>query len=347
LIRRLPRLLALIALLLLAPAWVFASDEEPDESFDFDDAPLREPLSHPEWFKESFLDLPDDLRQAIDAGKRGIIIYFGQQRCPYCQKLLSVNFGSTDIRSYTQKHFDVIPIDIWGVQELTDMQGDTLTERQYAIRENTNFTPSLIFIDATGAEALRLRGYYPPYKFRAALEYVADGHYKSERFAAYLRRAEGTLTFEPDELNEETFFDKPPYALDRSRFPAERPLAVFFERGDCHACDVLHAQPLQEPEIARLLAQIDSVQLDINADTPVLTPSGERLTARQWAETLELIYTPSILFFDRQGNEIIRADSVIQFYRLRNILNYVVSGGYQSEPSYQLWRSKQEHISGD
>ena len=35
----------------------------------------------------------------------------------------------------------------------------------------TNFTPSLVFYDADGNIALRLRGYYPPYQFRAALEY--------------------------------------------------------------------------------------------------------------------------------------------------------------------------------
>ncbi len=38
------------------------------------------------------------------------------------------------------------------------LQGETLTERDYALREGTNFTPSLIFYDAAGAEVLRLRG---------------------------------------------------------------------------------------------------------------------------------------------------------------------------------------------
>jgi len=333
-------MLALLLLLLFFPGLLGAAPAEPEAAFDFDDAPLASPLQHPDWFKESFLDLRDDLEEALAAGKKGIVVYFGQQRCPYCQKLMEVNFGLADIVTYTQRNFDLIPVNIWSTAEVTDLQGNTLTEREYSIRENTNFTPSLIFYDEQGAVALRLRGYYPPYKFRAALEYVADGHYKNESFSSYLERAEGTLAFEPGELSEEPFFSPPPYALDRSRIAAEQPLAVFFEQGECHACDILHAQPLQQPAIIDLLQQFETVQLDIGSEAPVLTPSGQRRTARAWARELELFYTPSIIFFDESGGEIIRVDSVVQFFRLRNVLNYIISRGYRNEPNYQSWRSK-------
>lgn len=315
-----------------------AQPVETESAFEFDDLPLQEPLEHPSWFKQSFLDLREDLAEAVAADKVGIIVYFGQRRCAYCKLLMTVNFGQNDITTYTRRNFDIIPIDIWGVAEVTDIDGKTLTEREFALRENTNFTPSLIFYDKTGAEVLRLRGYYPPYKFRAALEYVADGHYRKEPFSEFLERGSGALAFEPGELNEEPFFSPPPYALDRSRFPAERPLAVFFEQGDCHACNVLHAQPLSEGAISDLFQQFENIQLDIYADTPVITPDGEKSTARRWARKLGLFYTPSILFFDNKGKEIIRVDSVVQFYRLRNVLLFVAGGGYKYQPSYQLWR---------
>ena len=94
------------------------------DAFSFDDFPLEEPLQYPEWFKESFLELPDDLHEALAAGKKGIIVYFGQRRCAYCRMLMDVNFGLPDIVEYTQRHFDLIPIDIWGVAELTDVHGN-------------------------------------------------------------------------------------------------------------------------------------------------------------------------------------------------------------------------------
>ncbi|MDJ0806364.1 MAG: thioredoxin fold domain-containing protein [Gammaproteobacteria bacterium] len=314
------------------------AETDAQDVFEFDDFPLEDPMEHPDWFKHSFLDLQEDLADAIKQGKQGIIVYFGQRRCAYCKMLLEVNFGLSDITAYTRRNFDVIAIDIWGIDEVTDVNGKLLTEREYALRENTNFTPSLIFYDAQGREAHRLRGYYPPYKFRAALEYVADSHYQQESFGDYLARGDSGTAFEPGDLNEEDFFIPPPHNLDRSRFTGERPLVVFFEQGNCHACDVLHGQPLREPAINRLIRKFDNVQLDIHADTPVITPQGQKTNAKDWARALGLFYTPSLLFFDERGKEIIRVDSVVRFYRLRNVINYINSRGYLTEPNYQRWR---------
>lgn len=327
----------ILLFLLLLPIELLANTET-DEYYNFNDFPLAEPLEHPDWFKHSFLDLQDDLQEALDKGKRGIIVYFGQKRCAYCQMLMKVNFGKEDIVNYTRQNFDIIPIDIWGIDEVTDLRGSVLTERQYAIREETNFTPSLIFYNRHGQTVLRLRGYYPPYKFRAALEYVADAHYQKETFADYLALADSVERFELGDLNEESFFSPPPLNLDRSRLPSKRPLVVFFEQSDCHACDVLHGDPLKKNRIQHMFSNFDNVQINLASDTPVITPAGEPTTAKKWAKKLGLFYTPSILFFDEFGKEIIRVDSVVGFYRLRNVLNYITTKGYQSEPNYQLWR---------
>ena len=83
---------------------------------------------------------------------------------------------------------------------------------------------------------------------------------------------------------------------------------------------------------------MDTVQLDMWADTPVVTPRGERTTARKWAAQLGLFYTPTIIFYDKHGAEIIRVDSVVNFYRLRGVLDYVLKGGYRNGVSYQHWR---------
>ncbi|MCU0834136.1 MAG: thioredoxin fold domain-containing protein [Chromatiaceae bacterium] len=329
---------ALTALLTLAALPLRAVPGDDPSAYSFDDFPREEILDYPDWFKESFLDLPDDLAAAGAAGKAGLVVYFGQRRCAYCHKLMDVNFALEDIVEYTRRNFDLVPIDIWGVAEVTDLDGEVLTERDYALKHGTNFTPSLIFYDREGREALRLRGYYPPYQFRAALEYVADGHYRKESFRDYLARGEGRLVFDLGELNVQDFFAPPPYNLDRTRFPSERPLAVFFEQGECHACDVLHGQSLRKPAIYRLFEGFDNVQLDMWSDTPVITPDGRRTTARDWAADLGLFFAPTIIFFDERGQEVMRVDSVVGFFRLRNVLNYITSRAYLTE-SYQSWRS--------
>lgn len=305
---------------------------------EFSDAPLDEEVVTPPWFRLSFLDLREDLDEAVRSGKRGLVVYFGQKFCPYCRALMENNFGQADIAGYTREHFDVVAINIHGDRTVTDINGREWSEKAYAERERTNFTPSLVFYDAAGKEVLRLTGYYPPYQFRAALEYVADGHYRDASFRQYLERADPNLKAREGDLHAEPFFSPPPYLLDRSRIAAERPLIVLFEQADCHACDVLHTEPLREPAIRELLSRFDTVQLGLWAENPVLTPRGERLTSRAWGEQLGLFYTPTLLFFDTDGNEILRVDSVIHFNRLRRTLEYVLAGAYRDGTTLQRWQ---------
>lgn len=328
-----PRHLCVYLLLLcgVLPARAVLVDEwdEPAAGPAGNDAPLRESIRYPAWFQLSFLNLRDDLQQAVRYRKRGLLVYFGQHDCPYCYALIEKNLRRPDIEQYTRRYFDVVAVNIHGTEEVTDLQGRERSEREFADSLQVALTPTLIFYDAQGSEALRLAGYYPPYTFRAALEYVADGHYHEESFRDYLERADPPPAFEMGGLNEADFFTAPPYMLDRHRLAAAQPLAVFFEQGDCHACDILHSAPLADATIRQQLAGFESVQLDIWADTPVVTPAGERTTSRAWARQLGLFYTPSLLFFDERGREITRVDSVIGFYRLRKTLDYVLSGAYK------------------
>jgi len=334
--------LAVFLLLCLVLAPLTAAEQ--DDHLVFDDQPLEEPLTFPDWFKLSFLDLREDLQEARDSGKDGLIVYFGQKYCAYCRQFLEKDLVKEDIRVYMQAHFDVIGIDIHGHNSVTGLDGETLEESRFAARERTNFTPSLVFYGRDGEEALRLRGYYPPYRFRAALEYVADGYYRKEEFREYLARADVPLVFEPGDLSEESFFMPGPYMLDRSRMQGERPLLVVFEQGNCHACDVLHTGPLREAGIRRRIEQLEAVQLSYWSDTPVVTPAGEHTTARKWAEKMRLFYTPTLIFFDSNGAEIIRVDSVVQFYRLQNVLDFILEGGYREYPTFQLWRESRAEL---
>ena len=331
-------LLLFSLLLLFSDAGMATTHAVPE----FDDQPLKTELALPDWFKVSFLELQDDLADARKNKKRGLIIYFGQKRCPYCKAQLETNWGQKDILNYTLKNFDVIAINVHGQKPVIDLNGKTWTEKSYSVAQNTHFTPSLVFYDLQGREALRLRGYRPPYQFRAALEYVADGHYLREPFRLYLARAERAFSYGKDELNEDDRFLPPPYILNRSRVAAERPLLVAYERPRCHACDVLHGGPFNDPRIRKLLDKLDVVQLDMSSDTPVVRPDGKKTTARQWAQSLNLDYAPTLIFFDEQGKEIIRIDSVVWFYRLQNVLTYVTSRAYLNQPNFQIWRRQQQ-----
>lgn len=320
-------------LLPMAPARSAPSDGMP-----LNDAPLSEEIVLPNWFKLSFLELRDDVADAAKHGKRGLIIFFSRKDCPYCKALLDHDWGNPDIVAYTRKYFDVVAIDVKGDRQVTDVDGSVYTEQQFAAFENANFTPTLVFYDTHDKQVFRLAGYHQPYTFQAALEYVVSQDYRNEDFRHYLARGEKAPAYGHNKLNSDPAFSPPPYALDRSHFSAGQPLVVFFERPRCYACDVLHAETLATPKIRRLLKGFDAVQLNMQANTPVITPAGRRLTARGWAEKLGLFYAPTLVFFDQHGKEIIRVDSVVRFHRLAGVLRYVADGGYRKQPNFQLWR---------
>ncbi|MBI1424939.1 MAG: thioredoxin fold domain-containing protein [Gammaproteobacteria bacterium] len=305
----------------------------------FPDEPLVEPLALPEWFKLSFLDLREDLRDAT-AKKRGLILYFGRHDCPYCKAQLETNWGQPDIVAYTRAHFDVVAIDVLGNRVVTDLNGKDMSEKEFAVAHQAHFTPTLFFYDNRGQLALKLTGYRPPYQFRAALEYAADHHQKEGSFRDYLARAEPAESYGLDTLNEYAEFHPPTFLKDYAQHKHGKPLLIAFERAHCHACDVLHAGPLNEPQIKHLLDDIDAVQLNMWSGVPVVTPTGKHTTSKAWADELGLSYAPTLIFYDEQGKEIIRIDSVLGFYRLYGVLRYVISGGYRTYPNYQLWRSR-------
>jgi thioredoxin-related protein len=306
----------------------------------FEDTLLEEALDYPEWFKLSLGDLNDDIHDARAAGKFGIIVYFGQKRCAYCEKFFA-SLADSSIQHYLRKHFDVVPVDIWGIEEFIDTDGNSYSERELALRYQTNFTPSLVFYDRKGRPVHRLRGYYPPYQFGAVLHYVAEGFYHAEKFRDYLERAEPGLFFTTGELIDRDFFISPPYDLARGRQKSAKPLLVIFEQASCHACELLHSGPLIQTEILREIEKMDVVQLNLFADTEVITPAGQLTTAKQWGIDLDLFYTPSIILFSPAGKEIMRVDSVVQFYRLWGVLDYVNKQVYDQGIDYQGWRLQQ------
>jgi thioredoxin-related protein len=310
----------------------------------FDDTMLEEALVYPDWFRLSLGDLREDLKDALKAGKKGIITYFGQKRCAYCEQFIKTSLADPEIKNYLLKHYDVIAFDIWGIDDIIDTDGQQYSERDLSVHYKANFTPSLVFYDKDGTPVFRLRGYYPPYKFRAALQYVVEEFYKNETFSAYFERATPGEFFELGGLTERDFFLPEPYDLSALKGNG-KPTAVFFEQSNCHTCDLLHSGPLSQEDSIKEIEKMNAVQLNMWADTPVTTPQGEKTTARKWASKLDIFYAPSIVFYDEDGKEIIRVDSVVQFYRLWGVMDYVNQQGYKYSRDYQEWRLQQRKVS--
>lgn len=286
----------------------------------------------PTWFKQSFLDLRDDVAEARVAHKR-VLLYFYQDGCPYCKKLLEDNLGQRTIADKTRKYFDVIAINMWGDREVTGLDGQAASEKQFAAAMRVMFTPTLLFLDEQGRPVLRLNGYYPPHKFEVALDYVSGKLEKKLSFRDYLeKRAPAPAT---GKLHDEPFFAKPPFDLARLARSGGKPLLVLFEQKQCRPCDELHEDIMQRPETRTYLDKFTVVRFDIWASTPLVTPAGLSTTAQQWAQALDIKYAPSMVFFDANGKEVFRAEAYLKAFHTQSVLDYVSSGAYREQPSLQ------------
>jgi len=286
-------------------------------------------IAIPAWFTETFLDFREDITDAAKQGKR-LMVYFGQDGCPYCKELMQTNFSQKAIADKTREHFTAIALNIWGDREVTWTDGRKFSEKQFAAFLKIQFTPTLLFFDERGKVVARLNGYYPPQRFEAVIDWVAGRMEKRLSLADHLKHSVKEAA--SPALHEEPFFMKPPYDLRRK---AMKPLAVFFETPSCAACDELHMRDFRRAEIARSLERFEVARFALGERTLVVTPAGERLPAEDWARALGIAYTPSVVFFGADGREAFRIEAYLRPFHFAGSLDYVASGAYLLEPSFQ------------
>lgn len=285
----------------------------------------------PAWFKESFLDIREDIAEASAEGKR-LLLYFYQDGCPYCAKLLNDNFGNRAISEKTRSGFDTIAINMWGDREVTNLAGASTTEKAFAVSLGVQYTPTLLFLNEAGGVVLRINGYFAPHKFAAALDFVAGRHEDTLSFRDYYARvapvaANASITARGGAL-------PTPLRL-AERGDSGRPLLVLFEQGSCAECDELHKDILARPALAHALTNLDLAQVDIWSEAPLQAPDGRELAARNWVRELGIQHAPSLVFFDAQGQEVFRTEAYLRSFHVHGAIDYVVSGAYRRQPSFQ------------
>ncbi|MDP2962969.1 MAG: thioredoxin fold domain-containing protein [Sulfurimicrobium sp.] len=289
---------------------------------------------HPAWFRESFLDLRDDVKEAQGKNRR-VMLYFYQDGCPYCSKLLRDNFGQRAIADKTRQYFDVIALNLWGDREVTGMDGRTVTEKAFARQLRVMFTPTLLALNEKGETILRINGYYAPHQFTAALDYAGQGKEREGAFRDYL--AANSAPAASGKLHANKRFIQPPLAFDDALRRSKKPLLVLFEQKTCQACDELHLDILKRKESRPLLDGLQIAQLDMWSDAPLITPDGRQSTAREWARQLDISYAPSMVFFDASGKEVFRAEAMLKAFHVQSVLDYVGSGAYRKYPEFQRY----------
>jgi thioredoxin-related protein len=149
-----------------------------------------------DWFLDSFLELEDDRRNAVAAGRQLAVIW-EQRGCPYCRDTHLVNFADHAIEAYVRAHFDVIELNLHGARIVTDFDGERLGERQLAAKYGIRGTPTIQFFPDRGdlagksapdREVHRVHGYLPPKFFLLMFTFAGEHAYERGSLRDFLRQ---------------------------------------------------------------------------------------------------------------------------------------------------------------
>lgn len=278
---------------------------------------------HPDWFKESFLDIAEDAEEAAAEGKH-VILFMHLNNCPYCAKMADENFANAPYTPFIRENFDVIQINIKGDREVAFDANTSVTEKELAKLLKVRYTPTILFLNQDNKTVLRLNGYRSVPAFKHALDYVQQKAYLKTNLSRFIAQRQTAPVYR--------FRDHPLLKrVSDLQAVADKPLAVLFEDSSCDACDALHDGHLKNPETLKVLENFTFVRLDANASDPIIDPSGHKTTPRAFAEQLGLTYRPGIVLFDK-GREISRIDGLLFTYHFQEVLRYVGERHYVKYP---------------
>jgi thioredoxin-related protein len=89
---------------------------------------------------------------------------------------------------------------------------------------------------------------------------------------------------------------------------------------------------LGDPEIIAMVKQhFDSVGLEIFDDTSLVGPRGQETTVKAFARQEGVMFSPTILFYDSEGNRVMRITGYQSPERFKTSLNYVIGKHYQTQ----------------
>jgi thioredoxin-related protein len=283
----------------------------------------------PGWFKKSFLVMQEDVEEASQQG-RHLMLFMHLDECPYCARLLDENFRQGETKGFAEKHFDVIGINIRGGNTVEWFDGKNYSETELARKLKVIATPTLVFFDAGGKTVLQLNGYRKPPVLRQALDYVHGKHYQSQSLASYVEQQNknAVYRFRPDSR-----------FSDMADFRGySKPLAVIFEDKDCADCDEFHAKVLNHAAVQTELAKFKIVRLDAYSTSPIIDIEGRKTTPKEWAQRLDVIYRPGVVFFN-EGKERMRMDGMQYHYHLREISRYVSGKHYREHATFSSYNA--------
>ncbi|SNS37371.1 thioredoxin family protein [Antarctobacter heliothermus] len=97
------------------------------------------------WMRDTFKDLREDLAEANAEDKR-LVLFFEQRGCIYCKKMHEEVFSDAEVSEFIDNNYFVVQLNLHGDIEVTDFDGEVLTEKDMARKWRVLFTPNIVFL---------------------------------------------------------------------------------------------------------------------------------------------------------------------------------------------------------
>lgn len=167
-------------------------------------------LHKQDWFALTFRDIAEDIETAREEGKR-LVMIFEQRGCIYCAQMHEKLLSDPEVADFIKANFKVVQYNMFGDEEVTDLDGDVLSEKTAARKWSYVFTPTLVFlpeeapegVSAAEAAVATMPGAFGKWTFLNMFKWVAEKGYEGdEHFQKYHARiinelrAEGRLEAE-------------------------------------------------------------------------------------------------------------------------------------------------------
>ena len=143
------------------------------------------------FFNDSFGNFEEELANARESGKKGILLMFEMDECPFCHYMKTRILNQPAVQDYYREHFRIFPVDVEGDIEITDFSGKTTKMKDFALHQyRVRATPVFAFFDTDGnyIKRARLTGKANNQgEFLLLGRYVVEGAYKDQTFTRYKR----------------------------------------------------------------------------------------------------------------------------------------------------------------
>ena len=139
------------------------------------------------WMRDTFKDLREDLAEANAEGKR-LMVLVEQRGCIYCTQMHEEVFPRPEITRAIEDNYFVVQVNLHGDTEITDFDGETLSEKQATRKWGLMFTPTMMFlpeevpanVSAEDAAVAVMPGSFGPGTTLDLLTWVAEKRYEDE-----------------------------------------------------------------------------------------------------------------------------------------------------------------------